>query len=187
MLWCPIRSLIFWVASPSWLRSETNVCRSSRGHQDFPQACRQRHHPEAIADLRGGQRGAVRIGEHQPAVLVGGAGSAFVGGLDALCGVQGARGGGRLDAEHRQFAVHPPVAPARVLPHQAKDESPDGADGRWSPRTLGAGVSGVPPRDQVPVPAQYCVRPHEQPRPPQYATRPSASSHRSTTRRPQVA
>ncbi len=76
-----------------------------------------------------------------------------------------------LDTEHLQLAVHPPIAPARVLPHQAQNQQPDGADGRWTARPLGSGASGVPTGNQVTVPTQHRVRPHQQPRPAQCTAR----------------
>ena len=74
-------------------------------------------------------------------------------------------GGGDLDAEDEEFAVDAPVAPGRVLPCQAQHQQADGADGARSARAPGAGSGRVAARQEVPVPAQHRVRPHQQPEP----------------------
>ena len=77
------------------------------------------------------------------------------------------RGRRDLDAERGELAVHPPIAPARVLPDQAQDEGADGADGGRAPRPLRPAGTGMTPFHQIAVPAQDGVRPDEKPQPAQ--------------------
>jgi hypothetical protein len=79
-------------------------------------------------------------------------------------------GGGDLDTERGELAVHPPVPPARILPDQAQDEGPDGADGRRASGPLGSAGARVPPTHQIAVPAQDGVRSHQQPQAAQHLT-----------------
>jgi transcriptional regulator with XRE-family HTH domain len=80
-------------------------------------------------------------------------------------------GGGDLDAEHEEFAVDAPVAPAWVLSCQAQYHKADGADGARSARAPGAGDGRVAACQQVPVPAQHCLGPGQQPEPAEHVPR----------------
>jgi hypothetical protein len=72
------------------------------------------------------------------------------------------RGGGRLYAYDKQFAVHAPVAPTRILPRQTQHQDADGPQRARTARPLGAGDDRVSTGEQLPMPAQDRVRPHEQ-------------------------
>jgi hypothetical protein len=72
-------------------------------------------------------------------------------------------GGGDLDTERGEFAVHPPVPPARVLSDQAQDEGAYGAGGGRAAGPLGPAGARVTLIHQVAVPAQDGVRSHQQP------------------------
>ena len=58
-----------------------------------------------------------------------------------------------------------PVAPARILSCQAQHQQADGTDGARPARATGAGPGRVATRQQVPVPAQHRLGPHQQPEP----------------------
>ena len=64
-----------------------------------------------------------------------------------------------------------PVAPAGILSCQAQHQLADGADGARPARATGAGPGRVAARQQVPVPAQHCVGPDQQPEPSEHAAR----------------
>jgi hypothetical protein len=72
-------------------------------------------------------------------------------------------GGGDPDPEDKELTVDAAVAPAGILPCQAQDQLADGADGARPARTLGAGPGRMAACQQVAVPAQHRVRPHQQP------------------------
>ncbi|WP_214322942.1 hypothetical protein [Nonomuraea sediminis] len=81
------------------------------------------------------------------------------------------RGWRDLDAKCGELTMHPPIAPARVLPNQAQDESADGADRGRSPSPLRSADTGVTTSHQITVPAQDGIRPDQQPDPAQDFTR----------------
>ena len=58
-----------------------------------------------------------------------------------------------------------PIAPGRVLPCQAQYQLADGADGARPARALGPGSGRVMAGQEIPVPAQHRVGPHQQPEP----------------------
>ena len=58
-----------------------------------------------------------------------------------------------------------PVAPGRVLPGQTQHQHADGADGARSARVSRPGPGRMAASQQVAVPAQHRVRPHQQPEP----------------------
>jgi hypothetical protein len=70
-----------------------------------------------------------------------------------------------------QFAVDSAISPGGVLSGQAQDQPADRPDGSWPPDPVGPGTSGVPPADQVPVPAQHSLGADQQLQVVQYATR----------------
>jgi len=75
-------------------------------------------------------------------------------------------GGGSLDAEDEQLAVDAAVPPARILCCQAQHQLTKTVTDRWP---AGSRVwIGPMPVDQLPVPAQHCVRPDQQPEPAQH-------------------
>jgi hypothetical protein len=51
---------------------------------------------------------------------------------------------------------------------QARYQGAGGVYGAWPASAIGPGLGGVAARDQVAVPAQHRVRPHEQPHPMQH-------------------
>ena len=58
-----------------------------------------------------------------------------------------------------------PVAPGRVLSCKAQYQLADGADGARSARAPGAGSGRVMAGQEIALPAQHRVRPHQQPEP----------------------
>ncbi len=70
-------------------------------------------------------------------------------------------GRGDLHTQHEQFAVNTAVSPGGVLRGQAQDQPADRPDGSWPSGLVGAGTSGVPVGDQIPVPAQHSLRPDQ--------------------------
>ncbi|ADI04288.1 hypothetical protein SBI_01167 [Streptomyces bingchenggensis BCW-1] len=74
-------------------------------------------------------------------------------------------GGGDLDTEGAEFAVHAPVAPAWILPYKSQNQEPDGADGTGPAAALGTGGLRVAVAEQVAVPAQESVRRDDQAKP----------------------
>jgi hypothetical protein len=86
------------------------------------------------------------------------------GSIPACCRIP--NGGGRdLDAEDEELAVDAPVAPAGILPRQARHQQADGADGARPARTAGAGPGRVAARQDVPVPVQHRLWTDQQPEP----------------------
>jgi hypothetical protein len=57
------------------------------------------------------------------------------------------------------------VASARILCRQAQHQQAHGADGARPAWALGAGPGRMTARQQVPMPAQHRLRPHQQPEP----------------------
>src|SRR5258707_11020846 len=53
------------------------------------------------------------------------------GSIPAVRRISPYRGGGDRDPEGEQLPVHPPIAPRRVLRHQAQHQCADRADGAW--------------------------------------------------------
>jgi hypothetical protein len=73
------------------------------------------------------------------------------------------RGGRSRDLEGEQLAVHPPVAPAGVLPRQAQHHGADRSQGTGSAAPLGAGRCRVRPGDHVAVAREDRVGTDQQP------------------------
>jgi hypothetical protein len=63
------------------------------------------------------------------------------------------------------------VAPARVLPCQAQYQLADGADGARPPRAPGARSSRMMADQEIALPAQHRLRPHQQPEPAEHVPR----------------
>jgi hypothetical protein len=87
-------------------------------------------------------------------------------------------GGGDLDAEDEQLAVHPPVAPAGVPPGQAQYQQADGPDGTGPAGPLGPGHGRVPAGEQRAVPVQDGVGPDQQPQLAKHGPRQSVEERR---------
>ena len=66
-------------------------------------------------------------------------------------------GGGDLEAQGGQFAVHAAVPPPWILVDESKHQQADGADGARPARALGAGLLGVVSAEQVAVPSEHGV------------------------------
>ena len=62
-------------------------------------------------------------------------------------------------------SVHAPIPPRAVMPNQGQDQGADGTHGAGPARPLGSAPGSVPLPEQVAVPAQHCVRAHQQPHP----------------------
>jgi len=74
-------------------------------------------------------------------------------------------GRGYLDAEYEEFAVDAPVTPARIVLREAQYQQADRTDRERPARASGPGPGRVTAGQQVPVPAQHCVWPYQQPEP----------------------
>lgn len=75
------------------------------------------------------------------------------------------RGGGHLDPQHEQFAVHAPVAPRGSLPRQVQHQCADGVYGPQPNPRASADTARVATCDEVAMPSDHCVRMHERARP----------------------
>src|SRR5207342_3587333 len=65
-------------------------------------------------------------------------------------------------AQSAQLAMNSAVAPGRILPGQSRHQASDLRGDRWPAASAHIGPA---PADQIPMPAQQCFGPHEQPAP----------------------